>query len=66
MTCNVGGIDRVLRLLIGLALLSLPLWLEGPWRWAGLLGLLPLGTALLRHCPAYPRLGLDTCRERRA
>lgn len=62
MTPNVGGLDRALRIVLGLALLSLPFWMEGDARWFGLVGLVPLATGLVRHCPAYPLLGLSTAR----
>ncbi|WP_018633434.1 YgaP family membrane protein [Neomegalonema perideroedes] len=61
MKKNVGGIDRILRILLGLALLSLLVLLDGPSRWWGLLGLVPLGTALLSYCPLYPIFGFNTC-----
>lgn len=61
MQPNVGGIDRVLRLVAGVVLLSLLVLLEGDARWWGLVGLVPLGTALLRWCPVYPLLGINTC-----
>ncbi len=61
MKKNVGGIDRILRILLGLALLSLLILLDGPSRWWGLLGLVPLGTALLSYCPLYPIFGFNTC-----
>lgn len=61
MKVNVGGIDRVLRILIGIALLSLVFVLEGNARWLGLVGILPLATGLFRFCPAYALFGLNTC-----
>lgn len=61
MIQNVGGIDRILRIVVGLALLSLLVLLEGNARWWGLIGLVPLGTALLRWCPAYTLIGVNTC-----
>jgi ABC-type branched-subunit amino acid transport system permease subunit len=59
MTANVGGIDRILRIVAGLALLSLVF--VGPQTLWGLVGLVPLGTALIGYCPAYTILGLNTC-----
>ncbi len=58
MKANVGGIDRALRVLLGLALI---VWavLGGPvWAW---IGVLPLATGLFSFCPLYPLLGLSTC-----
>jgi hypothetical protein len=60
MTCNVGGIDRILRAVVGLALLSLIF--VGPQTLWGLVGLVPLGTAIFGWCPLYVSLGLSTCR----
>lgn len=59
MTANVGGIDRTLRIVVGLALLSLVF--VGPQTLWGLVGLVPLGTALIGYCPAYTIFGLSTC-----
>lgn len=67
MKKNVGGADKVIRIVVGLALLSLIFILEGGARWWGLIGLLPLGTALIGWCPAYLPFGISTCKtERRA
>ncbi|WP_114392617.1 YgaP family membrane protein [Oleisolibacter albus] len=61
MTKNIGGLDRALRLVAGLVLLSLLLVLEGDARWFGLIGLVPLATGLMRWCPLYTLLGIKTC-----
>ncbi len=61
MKTNVGGIDKVLRIVAGLALLSLIFILEGPARWWGLIGIVPLLTGTLGWCPAYMLVGLNTC-----
>jgi len=65
MQINVGTSDRIVRILIGLFLLSLPLWLDSPWRWLGLIGLMPLLTGLAGRCPGYRLLGLNTCPMRK-
>lgn len=56
---NVGTIDRILRVVVGLGLLSLVF--VGPQTWWGLVGLIPLLTALIGFCPAYRLIGLSTC-----
>jgi hypothetical protein len=61
MTANVGGVDRVLRIAAGLALLAFFFFSSSPWAWVGLIGFVPLATALLRWCPAYTLVGLNTC-----
>lgn len=61
MTPNVGGIDRTLRIVAGLALLSLFFILEGSARYWGLIGIVPILTGTFRFCPVYPLLGINTC-----
>ncbi|MCB2058860.1 MAG: DUF2892 domain-containing protein [Novosphingobium sp.] len=57
---NLGSIDRVVRIVAGLGLLSLVfVGPQTPW---GLIGLLPLLTGIIGFCPAYCPLGLSTCR----
>jgi Protein of unknown function (DUF2892) len=58
-TANVGSIDRILRVVVGLALLSLVFFgPQTPWGW---IGVVPLLTALVGFCPAYRLIGLSTC-----
>jgi hypothetical protein len=61
MKTNVGGIDKAVRLLLAVGLFSLFFLLEGNLRWLGLIGLVPLGTALMGSCPLYSMLGINTC-----
>lgn len=59
MKANVGGIDRILRLVLGLVLIGLTLsGTIGVWGW---LGLVLIGTAAIGFCPLYPLIGLNTC-----
>lgn len=62
MTQNVGNIDRMLRIVVGLFLLSLVFL--GPKTWWGLVGLVPLATGLMRNCPAYSLIGVNTCEKK--
>jgi len=57
MKQNVGGIDRILRIVVGIALLGAGYYYQNLW---GLVGLIPLGTALIGWCPLYLPLGLST------
>jgi len=57
---NVGGVDRVVRIIIGLALLSMLFVVPGSVRWVGLIGIVPLATAFLRYCPLYSVLRINT------
>jgi hypothetical protein len=62
MTKNVGGIDRIIRIVAGLALIAgVFLWpaVLNPWGW---IGVVPLATGLIGWCPAYLPLGIKTCR----
>lgn len=61
MKPNVGGFDRILRVILGLALLGLFFFAEGNARWFGLIGFVPLLTGLFSFCPLYPVLGISTC-----
>ncbi|WP_293766084.1 DUF2892 domain-containing protein [uncultured Aquitalea sp.] len=62
MSPNVGGIDRILRIAIGLALIGATLaGLLPAWGW---IGVVPLATGLIRWCPAYLPFGLKTCKPR--
>ncbi len=60
-TTNVGNIDRLLRIVLGLILISLVF--VGPQTAWGWLGIIPLATGLLRTCPAYSIFGLNTCKR---
>lgn len=61
MKTNVGTVDRAIRIVAGLVLLSLIFILEGNARWWGLVGLLPLATGLIGWCALYVPFGIDTC-----
>jgi len=62
MTPNVGGIDRVLRIVLGMVLVALAATgTVGVWAW---LGLFPLATGLLVWCPPYSLLGINTCKNK--
>ena len=63
MKVNVGGLDKTLRIIAGLAVLSLVFILQGNARWWGLFGLMPLLTGITGFCPAYPMRGISTCKK---
>jgi uncharacterized membrane protein YfcA len=59
MKLNVGGIDRILRIVVGLALIGATLaGMIGIWGW---IGVVPLLTGVFKFCPAYTLLGMNTC-----
>lgn len=64
MSRNIGTVDRVLRIVAGLALLAFALGWIAPgtgWNWLGWIGVVPLLTALIGNCPAYSLIGVSTC-----
>lgn len=63
MNANVGGIDRILRIAVGVALILATLFgAIGAWGW---LGVVPLATGLFGFCPAYLPFGLRTCKTKK-
>lgn len=59
MKCNSGGIDRALRVIVGLILIALAATgTVGVWGW---IGVVPLLTGVVGFCPAYAMLGMNTC-----
>ena len=59
MKTNVGGIDRILRIVIGLVLIALTVTgTIGIWGW---LGVVPLATGAIGWCPPYAIFGWNTC-----
>lgn len=63
MKMNVGSTEKMIRIVAGLAILSLIFILEGNARWWGLVGLVPLLTGIVGYCPAYSLLGMNTARK---
>ena len=61
MKRNMGSADRVIRGIIGVAVLAAGYYFKSWW---GLIGLIPLGTAFVAVCPAYLPFGLSTLRSR--
>ncbi|MFN6924304.1 MAG: DUF2892 domain-containing protein [Tabrizicola sp.] len=65
---NEGSVDRILRIVVGLALL---VWFfvdqgQGFWHYAKLIGIVPLATGLIGWCPVYTLLGISTCPMKKA
>jgi len=63
MSKNIGSVDRILRVIIGLALIAFAIPLGFPnvgWNWVGWIGVVPLLTAIVGTCPAYSMFGIKT------
>ena len=61
MKCNVGGADRIARIIIGLVIIALGVYFGSWW---GIIGILPLLTGAAGRCPAYLPFGISTCRPK--
>lgn len=61
-TINVGGADRLFRIVLGLVLIALVfVGPKTPWGW---IGIVPLVTGFLRTCPLYSLIGVNSCKAR--
>jgi len=64
MTANEGAVDRIARVIVGLALIAFALgwfWPGTGWNWVGWIGVVPLATGAVGMCPLYSVLGVRTC-----
>ena len=64
MKKNVGNTDRWIRIVLGIALLSLIVFLDVSIRWIGLIGLIPLITGIINFCPIYALLKISTNKDK--
>ncbi len=60
MKKNVGTIDQIIRIVLSIGLLSLIYFIEGPWRWIGLAGLVLIATVAVRWCPVFATFGISS------
>lgn len=64
MTCNVGGIERPIRIVIGLGFLAMSIFADLPASWMAValaIGTIALATGAIGFCPAWKLLGVNTC-----
>ncbi|MDZ7777110.1 MAG: DUF2892 domain-containing protein [Bacteroidales bacterium] len=59
MKCNVGRTDKVIRIVLGLAIGAAGYFYSS---WLGLIGIVPIATALINWCPLYLPFGIKTCK----
>ena len=62
MSKNMGGLDRILRIIVGLAAIAFAVFSGHELAMYGYIGVIPLGTALIGWCPAYLPFGIKTCK----
>lgn len=63
MTANIGTLDRLARIVVGVVLIAFALGTIAPgtgWNWVGWIGVVPILTALFGYCPAYSIVGCST------
>lgn len=60
---NIGNIERVLRVLVGAALIAGYFLNDGAYSWLYLLGIIPMLTGIVGYCPPYALLGINTCKR---
>jgi hypothetical protein len=60
MQTNVGTTDKIIRLVLGAAIIGAGVYYQN---WLGAIGLVPIGTALIGWCPAYLPFGISTCKK---
>jgi len=61
MNKNVGSSDRTIRVIAGLIVIFIGIYFKS---WRGVVGVLPIATAMLRWCPAYLPFGISTCKTK--
>ena len=61
MKKNVGTVDKIIRVILGIIILILGIWKSSWW---GLVGLIPIATAFIGSCQAYLPLGISTCKTK--
>jgi len=60
MKKNVGQLDRIIRIVLGIAVLSLFFFINGSWKWISLLGVVLILTGTINFCPLYLPFGINT------
>ncbi len=60
MKVNMGGADRIIRLILGVVIIGVGIYYQSWW---GAVGIIPLATAATSRCPLYLPFGLSTCKD---
>lgn len=61
MKQNIGTVDKVIRLILGIVLMSLYFLLDGGLKYISILGIILILTAFINYCPLYTLFGINTC-----
>ncbi len=65
MKINVGSLDKTIRIILGIFLVSMFFWVDGGLKYLGVVGLVFLVTAFVGFCPAYTLFGINTCKSKK-
>ena len=60
MKCNVGKIDKSVRIIVGIGIIAIGIYFQSWW---GAIGVIPIFTAAIGWCPAYIPFGISTCKK---
>jgi len=64
MKMNIGSIDKIIRILVGIFLVSMFFWVDSGLKYVGVMGLVLLVTSFIGFCPLYSFLGINTCKTK--
>lgn len=60
MKSNVGGVDRIIRVILGVGIIAIGIYFKSWW---GVIGVVPILTAAMGWCPAYVPFGISSCQK---
>ncbi len=66
MKINVGSLDKTIRIILGVFLVSMFFWVDSGFKYLGVAGLVLLITAFVGFCPAYTLFGINTCKTNKS
>jgi len=64
MKMNIGSMDKTIRILAGIFLVSMFFWVDSGLKYVSLIGLVLLVTSFVGFCPLYSFLGINTCKTK--
>lgn len=64
MKMNIGSMDKIIRILVGIFFVSMFFWVDSSLKYVGVVGLVLLVTSFVGFCPLYSFLGINTCKTK--